>query len=245
MRMAARFVAFLRGEDMSDGQIVKADQEFARAIQRHIDSKTKPLGALGRPESLAHQICMVQQRLDPQLNKPLLLVCAGDHGIAAEGVSAYPAEVTHQMVLNYLAGGAAINVFARANGIALHIADAGVNHDFSAQGALAADLIDAKVRRGTRNFLHEPAMTADECAQALQNGAALVRRFHAQGSNIIGFGEICTAICRCRNAWGAARGWTMPAWRASMRCSPRRWPTAARSIRPWKCCAPSAAMKSP
>jgi nicotinate-nucleotide--dimethylbenzimidazole phosphoribosyltransferase len=177
---------------MSDGQAIQADEGFqvdealARAIQKRIDSKTKPLGALGRLESLAHQICMVQQRLDPELNKPVLLVCAGDHGIAAEGVSAYPAEVTHQMVLNYLAGGAAINVFARANGLALHIADAGVNHDFSS----TSGLIQAKVRRGTRNFLHEPAMTAAECEQALQKGAELVRGFHREGSNVIGFGEM-------------------------------------------------------
>jgi len=171
---------------MLDGRINRVSNTLALRVQQRIDSKTKPLGALGRLESLAHQICMVQGRLNPELRNPTLLVCAGDHGIAAEGVSAYPAEVTHQMVLNYLAGGAAINVFARANGFALHIADAGVNHDFAGvQG-----LIPAKVRAGTRNFLREPAMTAAECTLALQNGALQVRHFHAGGSNIIAFGEM-------------------------------------------------------
>ncbi len=171
---------------MSDGQIVHAGAAFASQVQKCIDSKTKPLGALGRLETLAHQICVVQQRLNPELRNPTLLVCAGDHGIAAEGVSAYPAEVTHQMVLNYLGGGAAINVFARLYGLALHIVDAGVNHDF----ADTPGLIQAKIRAGTRNFLHEPAMTAAECDKALQTGAELVRRFHEVGSNIVAFGEM-------------------------------------------------------
>lgn len=171
---------------MSDGRNVNTGDAFALQIQKGIDSKTKPLGALGRLETLAHQICMVQQRLDPQLSNPTVLVFASDHGIAAEGVSAYPAAVTHQMVLNFLAGGAAINVFARQNDFALHVVDAGVNHEF----ADTRGLIRAKIRAGTRNFLHEPAMTTTECDQALQTGADLVRRFQGAGSNVVAFGEM-------------------------------------------------------
>jgi nicotinate-nucleotide--dimethylbenzimidazole phosphoribosyltransferase len=114
------------------------------------------------------------------------VVFAGDHGIALEPVSAYPREVTYQMVLNFLAGGAAINVFAKQHGIGLKVVNAGVDHDFESQ----ASLLNVPVAKGTKNFLHEPAMSAEECAKAIEQGAAIVRELHETGTNVIGFGEM-------------------------------------------------------
>jgi nicotinate-nucleotide--dimethylbenzimidazole phosphoribosyltransferase len=156
------------------------------ALRNALDAKTKPQGALGRIEELALHIGRIQQTTSPALHKPHCVVFAGDHGIADEGVSAYPPEVTAQMVVNFLSGGAAINVFARQNSIALRVVDAGVNHDFAG----VAGLVDQKIRKGTRNFLHESAMTTDECKQAMTRGAEIVREIHAAGSNVIMFGEM-------------------------------------------------------
>jgi len=155
-------------------------------IQQKIDGKTKPLGALGRLEQLALQICTVQNTLTPALQQPSILVFAADHGIAEENVSAYPSVVTQQMVYNFLAGGAAINVLARQHQLHLQIIDAGVNHDFAPH----PHLIDAKIAYGTRNFLYEPAMTAAQCEAALQKGSELVSALQAEGCNVIGLGEM-------------------------------------------------------
>lgn len=159
---------------------------LAPALQRKIDRKTKPLGALGQLESLALRIGLVQQTLSPRLSNPHLLVFAGDHGAARAGVSAYPQDVTWQMVENFLAGGAAINVFARQNGLALKIVDAGVAHDFG----LREGLIDAKVAAGTANFIEAPAMSEEQCRQAMARGARLVGEIAAAGCNVVGFGEM-------------------------------------------------------
>ena len=155
-------------------------------IKRKIDAKTKPVGALGQLETLATQICAVQQTLTPKLTKPTILVFAADHGIAREGVSAYPPEVTSQMVLNFLAGGAAINVFSRQNGIELKIIDAGVNHDFGA----TKGLIDRKVAKGTHSFLGANAMSMDQLDECLSYGRRLVSDTADGGCNVIGFGEM-------------------------------------------------------
>lgn len=156
------------------------------ALQSKIDHKTKPLGALGQLERLALQIGRVQQSLTPRLDNPQLIVFAGDHGAVKAGVSAYPQDVTWQMVENFLAGGAAINVFARQNGLQLHIVDAGVAHDFGPR----AGLIDAKIAPGTRNYLTEAAMSAAECDAALAKGAEIARRLAEQGCKVLGFGEM-------------------------------------------------------
>lgn len=163
-----------------------SNAELQQKLQAKIDNKTKPIGALGRLERLALQVGRVQQSLDTELRRPAMLVFAGDHGVAASGVSPYPQEVTRQMVLNFLAGGAAINVFARQNGMAVRVVDAGVNHDFGQIDGL----INAKIGFGTRNFLEEPAMTRAECEAAIKQGAAISMREIEQGSNVLGFGEM-------------------------------------------------------
>ncbi|WEK69920.1 MAG: nicotinate-nucleotide--dimethylbenzimidazole phosphoribosyltransferase [Candidatus Chryseobacterium colombiense] len=159
---------------------------LAYELQHKIDFKTKPLGALGFLEQLAYKIGMVQQTTSPRLIKPHMVVFAADHGIAAAGVSAYPQEVTYQMVMNFLGGGAAINVFCRQNGINIKIVDAGVNFDFPE----GLDLIDKKVRKSSRNMMEEPAMTAEEYQRAVENGKSVVEEIAKTGCNIIGFGEM-------------------------------------------------------
>ena len=113
-----------------------ASPSLAAQIGAAIDNKTKPLGSLGTLERLARQLGLIQESVAVSIDRPVILVFAGDHGVVAEGVSAYPQDVTWQMVANFLAGGAAINVFARQNACALHIVDAGVNHDFGPRPGL-------------------------------------------------------------------------------------------------------------
>jgi nicotinate-nucleotide--dimethylbenzimidazole phosphoribosyltransferase len=170
----------------SSFNIVAPEQGLGAALQQKIDQKTKPLGALGQLEALAMKIGLIQQSLAPQLTQPHMLVFAGDHGAAKAGISAYPQDVTWQMVENFLAGGAAINVFARQNGLNLTVIDAGVAHDFGPRPGL----IDAKVASGTANCIEQPAMTPEQCTEAIARGAGLVRNLAANGCNVVGFGEM-------------------------------------------------------
>lgn len=142
--------------------------DLAAQIRHAIDFKTKPLGSLGRIEDLAQQIALLQGTLTPRMERAQLTIFAGDHGIAAEGVSAFPQAVTAQMVLNFLGGGAAANVFARTTGVDLRVVDAGVAVDVD-----HPDLIVRKVAPGTANSAAGPAMTAAQCAEARASGAAL------------------------------------------------------------------------
>ncbi|MES2853670.1 MAG: nicotinate-nucleotide--dimethylbenzimidazole phosphoribosyltransferase [Bacteroidota bacterium] len=159
---------------------------FANALQHKIDQKTKPTGSLGILEVLAKQIGMVFQTLEPKITKPNLVVFAADHGIANHGVSAYPQDVTRQMVSNFLIGGAAINVFCKQNKIQLAIVDAGVNYDFP----MNTDLISAKIGKGTRSFLQGPAMSKTEVELCFMKGSEIVATIAKTGSNCIGFGEM-------------------------------------------------------
>lgn len=159
---------------------------MAATLQQKIDGKTKPVGALGQLEALALQVGLIQKSEAPRLAAPQMLVFAGDHGAAKAGVSAYPQDVTWQMVENFLAGGAAINVFTRTYGLPLAVVDCGVAHDFGAREGL----INCKVASGTQNYLEAPAMSAAQCEQAIENGAALVARYARVGCNVIGLGEM-------------------------------------------------------
>lgn len=171
--------------------VAPASRAMDAALRQKIDRKTKPLGALGQLEDIALQIGRARQSLSPSLNRPHMVVFAGDHGAAKAGVSAYPQDVTWQMVENFLAGGAAINVFARANGLALTIVDSGVAHDFDDDDFGArAGLTDAKIAAGTGNYLEGPAMTAAQRDEAMKRGAEIVAKLAAEGCEIVGFGEM-------------------------------------------------------
>ena len=154
-------------------------------IQHHIDQKTKPLGALGKLETLAAQVARIQQSMTPKADDAVHLVFAADHGICAEGVSPFPSAVTAQMVLNFLHGGAAINVFCRQNDAAFKVINAGVLGELPEHD----DLVDAPVRKGTANFLHEPAMTTDELMQCLNTGARMVDELAAE-AQVVSLGEM-------------------------------------------------------
>jgi nicotinate-nucleotide--dimethylbenzimidazole phosphoribosyltransferase len=161
--------------------------EAAReAANRRLDVLTKPQGALGRLEPLAAQVCAVQGNLTPVISDPIAMVFAADHGIADRGVSAYPRAVTEQMVKNFLAGGAAISVLAKLQGMELWIVDAGVDGDCGTHQRL----IQAKIRRGTRDFVERAAMTPDECRQALRGGREALDKVARPTANTVILGEM-------------------------------------------------------
>ncbi len=166
--------------------IESVSKELQTALQEKINQKTKPLGSLGQLEHLALQIGLIQNTLKPRLNAPHALIFAADHGLADLGLSLYPAEVTAQMVHNFVGGGAAINVFCKANGLELLVVDAGVRADLSTLGGI----VHQKIANGTRCALYEPAMSQEECEQALIRGADLVEDIAQKRCNVIAFGEM-------------------------------------------------------
>lgn len=151
-----------------------------------INQKTKPLGSLGILEKLALQMGLVFQSEAPNIINPTIVVFAADHGIANHGVSAYPQEVTRQMVETFLKGGAAISVFCKQNNLDLKIVDSGVNYDFPTN----ASIINKKVAKGTQSFLTTSAMSREEMNLCFQYGAEVVNEIYKSGSNCIGFGEM-------------------------------------------------------
>jgi nicotinate-nucleotide--dimethylbenzimidazole phosphoribosyltransferase len=155
-------------------------------LQRRIDQRAKPLGSLGRLEELALQLGLIAGSLTPDLGAARILVFAADHGITAEGVTAFPSAVTRDVAKLVLAGTAGINVCARATGADVVLIDAGLLEPLPPH----AHLLDRRIRAGTRNARHEPAMTQVECDQALAAGAAIVKNLRSDGVGIIGFGEI-------------------------------------------------------
>lgn len=144
---------------------------LAARLQHRLDNKTKPLGSLGQIERLALRMGLILGSEVPELLAPQLVVCAADHGLAARGVSAYPSDVTWQMVENFLAGGAAVSVLARQHGLGLTVVDCGVRHDFAPRPGL----LIRKIAPGTADALDGPAMSTAQCHQALAQGAALVQ----------------------------------------------------------------------
>lgn len=177
----------------------------ARARQ---DRLTKPRGALGRLEALSIQLAGITGQATPRLAHKLVLVMAGDHGVAVEGISAYPQSVTAQMVINFLAGGAAINVLARQTSARVVVADLGVAAALPAR----PDLVGAKVASGTANLAHGPAMSHDQARQALQTGADLFGRELAAGVDILGTGEMGIGNTTSAAAVAAALTGQDPAW---------------------------------
>ena len=160
-----------------------ADATLQARLQSAIDNKTKPLGALGKLETLALRLGTILGSEAPVLEAPQMLVCAGDHGLAARGVSAYPSDVTWQMVENFLAGGAAVSVLARQHGLALTVVDCGVRRDFQPRPGL----VSRRIAAGTADASAGPAMTAEQCAQAIANGRDVVR---ALPGNAVLLGEM-------------------------------------------------------
>ena len=169
--------------DLIPGIAPVADAALAQRLQHRLDHKTKPQGALGRLEALALQIGLVQQTEHLLLCEPQVLVFAADHGLAAHGVSAYPSDVTWQMVENFLSGGAAVSVLARQHGLALTVIDAGVRHVFTPRPGL----LDRKIGPGTADALHGDAMTHAQCAAAIRGGREVVR---ALPGNVVLLGEM-------------------------------------------------------
>lgn len=177
--------------------ITHPDSAIRTALQEKIDNLTKPKGSLGRLEELALQIGWIQQTLSPTLQKPQNIIFAADHGVVAEGVSLSPKEITWQQISNFLHGGAGVNFLCRQHGFTLKIVDAGVDYDLPYDKGI----IDCKVRRSTRNYLYEAAMTPEETELCLQRGAAIVRQCHDEGSNVLSFGEMGIGNTSTSSLW--------------------------------------------
>lgn len=166
--------------------ITPVNRNLTPAIQAHLDDLTKPQGSLGRLEEIAMQYCLAAHTPTPRLGKMRIYCFAGDHGVADEGVSAFPKAVTPQMVHNMLAGGAAINVFARHVGAELRVVDMGVDADF----ANAPGLIHRKIKRGTANIAQGPAMSLSDLTLALEAGITLAADAATEGVTLLGTGEM-------------------------------------------------------
>jgi nicotinate-nucleotide--dimethylbenzimidazole phosphoribosyltransferase len=168
-------------------KISPVSKSLSQAIQEKIDSKTKPLGSLGNLEAIAFQIANIQNTLSPNLNHPILTLFAADHGVTEEGVSAYPKEVTWQMVLNFLNGGACSNVFAKFNQIDIEVVDAGVDHKWDQS---FPNLHERKIGAGTHNFKNRPAMDKHEAERAIEQGFAWMKEERFHDSSLVLFGEM-------------------------------------------------------
>ena len=173
------------------------NRSLESVIQEKIDNLNKPKGALGRLEEIAMQVCLIQQSLTPSLTHPCHLLFGGDHGIEREGVSVSPREVTWQQMINFTHGGGGVNMFCRQHGFKLRIVDVGVDYDLSA----VEGIINRKIARGTKNFLHEPAMSEAEFEQAIQVGCDLVDECIAEGCKILCVGEMGIANTSPSSIW--------------------------------------------
>ena len=182
---------------MKHFDIQPVDQTIKPKIQAKIDNLNKPKGSLGRLEELAMQICQIQQSLEPSLAHPCHLLLGGDHGIEREGVSVSPRCVTWQQMINFTRGGGGVNMFCRQHGFKLRIVDVGVDYDLSDVDGI----IDRKIARGTRNFLHEPAMTSEEFDRAIEIGCDLVDDCISEGCQVLSIGEMGIANTSPSSIW--------------------------------------------
>ena len=182
---------------MKTFHIALPDERIRPALEEKINNLTKPKGSLGTLEDLALQVGMIQQTLSPSLKHPQNVIFCADHGIEAEGVSVSPREVTWQQTLHFTQGNGGVNFLCRQHGFELKVVDAGVDYDLPTDRGI----IDAKVRKGTRNFLHEAAMTEEEMNLCIERGAAIVRQCYAEGSNVLSFGEMGIANTSASSLW--------------------------------------------
>lgn len=166
--------------------IKPVDGEWYESAQKHLDNLTKPVGSLGRLEEFARRLVAIAANNSPLLDKKVIFTFAGDHGVTEEGVSAFPKEVTPQMVLNFLRGGAGINVLARHAGAEVIVVDIGVDHDFGEVDGL----VKIKVVKGTKNFTKGPAMTKDEALKCIETGIELAEGYAKKGYKIFGTGDM-------------------------------------------------------
>ena len=177
--------------------ISAVDNRMRQAIQQKIDNLNKPKGSLGRLESLAMQICLIQQSLSPTLSHPTHLLLGGDHGIEREGVSVSPREVTWQQMINFTRGGGGVNMFCRQHGFDLKIVDVGVDYDLTPYPAIQ----NRKIARSTENFLYGPAMSEEQFDQSIAVGIDLVDEAHQQGCRILSIGEMGIANTSPSSIW--------------------------------------------
>lgn len=171
---------------MTITQIGALDASMSEAARLRQQLLTKPLGSLGRLEELSIQLAGITGSMRPPLRPCHVIVCAGDHGVTAEGVSAYPSEVTAQMVHNFLAGGAAVNVLARLFGADVTVVDVGVKSDLAPH----PQLVSAKIRPGTQNFYHEPAMERHEATASIETGIAVAKAAVERGARVLVTGDM-------------------------------------------------------
>ncbi|MEA5113114.1 MAG: nicotinate-nucleotide--dimethylbenzimidazole phosphoribosyltransferase [Geobacteraceae bacterium] len=167
-------------------KIQPVDTALLQQAQHKLDYKTKPLGSLGRLEEFGRRFAAISGTMTPVTEKKIIFTFAADHGVVEEGVSAYPKEVTPQMVYNFLSGGAGVNVLARHAGADVRVVDMGVDHDF---GPLPG-LIDRKIARGTKNFARGAAMTREQAVSGLETGIALANSCRDEGIAMVGTGEM-------------------------------------------------------
>ena len=182
---------------MKSFNIISPDEALRPIIQDKIDNLNKPKGSLGRLETLAMQICLAQQTLTPSLAHPCHLLLGGDHGIEREGVSVSPREVTWQQMINFTKGGGGVNMFCRQHGFKLRIVDVGVDYGLSD----VSGILNCKIARGTRNFLHEAAMTPDEYERTLRVGIDLADACYAEGCRVLCVGEMGIANTSPSSIW--------------------------------------------
>ncbi len=173
------------------------DNQIVDKLKHKIDNLTKPKGSLGRLEELAIKIGTIQQTLSPKLKNPCNVLFAGDHGILEEGVSVSPKEVTWQQMSHFSHGGAGINFLCNQHRFKLVLVDAGVDYDIPS----GCGIIDKKVRRGTRNFLYEAAITPEEWNLCIKRGAEVVEDVHDTGCNVISFGEMGSGNTSPSSVW--------------------------------------------
>jgi nicotinate-nucleotide--dimethylbenzimidazole phosphoribosyltransferase len=174
-------------------EIQRPDRAILPLLQKHLDNLTKPPRSLGRLEELARSFGLMRGSTDLILQRRAIFTFAADHGVSRAGVSAYPREVTAQMVFNFIHGGAAINVLCRHYGIQTVVVDAGVDYDFPE----LAGLVSRKVGRGTENFLERPAMTVEQAMQSVEAGMGLAQGYDLLGTGDMGIGNTTSSAAIC------------------------------------------------